>query len=201
VFDIFVRGEESGTSAHAGLGIGLALAKRLVEMHNGTIEAKSEGPGQGSSFTVRVPLAQEDGTPRAESITAHPHTGPVQAPKRILVVDDRPAQAQSLAMLLEIMGHQVRIAHNGDTALQIADEFAPEVGLIDIGLPGMSGYDLARRLRAQPRFRNMLLIAQTGWGRDEDRQSSREAGFDHHMAKPIDHQALFRLLAAPRGDH
>jgi CheY-like chemotaxis protein len=115
-----------------------------------------------------------------------------------LVVDDREAQARSLSMLLEAVGHQVRLAKDGPSALKAAADFMPEVALIDIGLPGMSGYEVARRLRAQSQHKNMLLIAQTGWGREEDRQRSREAGFDHHLAKPIDHDALFRLLAAPR---
>jgi two-component system CheB/CheR fusion protein len=200
VFDVFIRGEAPGTSQYSGLGIGLTLAKRLVEMHKGTIEAKSDGPGKGSEFIVRLPVARSDGAAPAEPTftSSRSDSGGIPTSRRILVVDDRQAQAQSLSMLLEAMGHRVRVALNGETALQAAAEFNPEVALIDIGLPGMNGYELARRLREQPRLKNMLLIAQTGWGREEDRQSSRDAGFDHHLAKPIDHQELFRLLAAPQ---
>jgi CheY-like chemotaxis protein len=115
--------------------------------------------------------------------------------KRILVVDDSQVQAKSLSMLLELMGHEVRLAHDGPSALQISTEFLPDVALIDVGLPGMSGYEVARRIREQPELRHMVLIAQTGWGREEDRQTSREAGFDHHLPKPIDHQLLEKILA------
>jgi CheY-like chemotaxis protein len=115
--------------------------------------------------------------------------------KRILVVDDSLVQAKSLSMLLELMGHEVRLAHDGPSALQISTEFRPDVALIDVGLPGMSGFEVARRIREQPELRHMMLIAQTGWGREEDREESHEAGFDHHLAKPIDHQLLEKILA------
>jgi CheY-like chemotaxis protein len=117
--------------------------------------------------------------------------------KRVLVVDDSEVQAKSLGMLLEMMGHQVRVAYNGLTALEISAEFVPDVALIDVGLPGMDGYELARRIRAQPQLQHTVLIAQTGWGREEDRENSREAGFDHHLSKPIDHQLLEKILAEP----
>jgi two-component system CheB/CheR fusion protein len=198
VFDMFSRGDSPGTSSQSGLGLGLTLAKRLVEMHHGSIEAKSQGLGKGSEFIVRLPLMQGDGGPAVESRSSEPQNG--QVPKRILVVDDREPQAQSLAMLLRSMGHEVRVANDGPSALDAAADFLPEVGLVDIGLPGMSGYELARRLREQPQLKNMLLIAQTGWGRDEDRQRSEEAGFDYHLTKPIDYEALFRLLDASKHD-
>jgi CheY-like chemotaxis protein len=117
--------------------------------------------------------------------------------KRILVVDDSQVQAKSLSMLLELMGHEVRLAHDGPSALQISTEFLPDVALIDVGLPGMSGYEVARRIREQPELRHIVLIAQTGWGREEDREESRAAGFDHHLPKPIDHQLLEKILAEP----
>jgi CheY-like chemotaxis protein len=117
--------------------------------------------------------------------------------KRILVVDDSEVQAKSLGMLLEMMGHQVRVAYNGLTALEISAEFVPDVALIDVGLPGMDGYELARRIREHPELQHTMLIAQTGWGREEDRENSREAGFDHHLSKPIDHKLLEKILAAP----
>ncbi len=196
IFDIFTRGFAPGTSSQSGLGLGLTLAKRLVETHNGTIEARSDGHGKGSEFIVRLPVAQSAADPALTLPMSD--DAQAQAPRRILVVDDREAQARTLAMLLESMGHQVQIASDGPSALDMAADFTPEVGLIDIGLPGMTGYEVARRLRAQPQLKNMLLIAQTGWGRDEDRQRAHEAGFDHHLAKPIDHEALFHLLANTR---
>ncbi|HET8579996.1 MAG TPA: response regulator [Nitrospiraceae bacterium] len=116
--------------------------------------------------------------------------------KRILVVDDSEVQAKSLGMLLELMGHEVRLAFNGPSALEALPDFQPEVALVDVGLPGMSGYDVARGIREQPQFRFIVLIAQTGWGREEDRERSREAGFDHHLAKPLDHQLLQQILAS-----
>jgi two-component system CheB/CheR fusion protein len=193
IFDMFTQVESGGSKG--GLGLGLTLAKRLVEMHKGSIEARSEGRGKGSEFIVRLPIAPAGPDP----IHASSAPGPtLQASKRILVIDDREAQGKSLAMVLELSGHQVRVASNGANALSIADEFKPEVALIDIGLPDLNGYELARRLRVQPQFRNLLLIAQTGWGRNEDRQRSREAGFDHHLAKPLDQDLLLRLIAAGR---
>jgi CheY-like chemotaxis protein len=117
--------------------------------------------------------------------------------KRVLVVDDSRVQAKSLSMLLELMGHEVRLAYDGPSALEVSAEFVPDVALIDVGLPGMDGYEVARRIREQPDLRHTVLIAQTGWGRDEDREESRLAGFDHHLAKPLDHDLLERILAAP----
>jgi len=115
--------------------------------------------------------------------------------KRILIVDDSQVQAKSLGMLLELMGHKVLLAHDGPSALKLAAEVIPDVALIDVGLPGMDGYEVARRIREHPELREMILIAQTGWGRDEDRRNSIEAGFNHHLAKPIDHDLLEKLLA------
>lgn len=120
--------------------------------------------------------------------------------KRILVVDDGEVQAKSLGMLLEMMGHQVRVAYDGPTALQLSTQFLPEVALIDVGLPGMDGYELARRIREHPELQHTILIAQTGWGREEDYENSREAGFDHHLSKPIDHKLLENILMAPALD-
>lgn len=133
------------------------------------------------------------GAPRAEPL----QSGRVQ-PKRILVVDDRDEQTRSLRMLLERMGHQVHVAIDGQSALKLLAEFPVDVALIDIGLEGMDGYELARRIRERPQFRNFTLIAQTGWGRDEDRRRSREAGFDHHLVKPISREALYQVLENPK---
>jgi two-component system CheB/CheR fusion protein len=199
VFDLFFQGDAPGTSAQGGLGLGLTLAKHFVEMHGGTIEARSEGSGKGSEFIVRLP-GRRDEQPRAAVTPAHSDEGEAQASRRILIVDDRDSQSKSLGMLLEAMGHQVRLARDGPSALTAALDFNPEVALVDIGLPGMSGYEVARRLRELAQFKNLMLIAQTGWSREEDREHSREAGFDHHLAKPLDHQALFRLISGRRED-
>jgi two-component system CheB/CheR fusion protein len=201
VFDMFVQGESGHGSDQGGLGLGLTLAKRLVEMHGGSIEARSEGIGKGSEFIVRLPILQS-GSFELKSTASHPSfAGPALVSRRILVVDDRELQTKSLKLLLESVGHEVRIAFDGPSALQIALDFSPEVALIDIGLPGMSGYELARRLREQPQLKGMLLIAQTGWGREEDQQRARDAGFNHHLTKPLDNDALLRLIANPRGDN
>jgi two-component system CheB/CheR fusion protein len=199
IFDMFAQGNSGHGFSQSGLGLGLTLAKRLLEMHGGRIEARSEGRDKGSEFIVRLPLLAS-GSPGEPPIGEEAPGAPAPVMRRILVVDDRQAQAQSLKLLLESMGHQVRIAYDGLSAVEMALDFLPEVALVDIGLPGMSGYDVARRLRAQPQLEDMLLIAQTGWGRDQDRQRSREAGFDHHMAKPIDTEALLRLISRGRFD-
>ena len=194
MFDMFVQGD--GTDrAQGGLGLGLTLARDIVQIHGGSIEAKSAGHHKGSEFIVRLPLA--DRFPEAENIDAEPGNDAFAAgrrPKRILVVEDNKNQAQTLARLLQLMGHEVRIAGDGPSALEMLAEFTPDVALIDIGLPQMSGYEVARRIRDQLQSRHTLLVAQTGWGREEDLQRAREAGFDHHLVKPINHQLLREIL-------
>jgi CheY-like chemotaxis protein/two-component sensor histidine kinase len=196
IFEMFVQVDSSMGRRQGGLGLGLTLARELVRLHGGSIEAKSAGRGQGSEFAVRLPLAQV-------AVSQHGRSGPQREdlqPKisrRILVVDDSAVQAKSLAMLLRVTGHDVRTAASGSEALQIIAQFVPEVALIDIGLPEMNGYELARAIRSRPESSGMVLIAQTGWGREEDRKRSREAGFDHHLTKPIDHPLLRAILAAP----
>ncbi len=192
LFTIFSRvgGEEQ--SGVAGLGIGLALARQLAEMHGGTIEAYSEGEGKGSTFIVRLPLAPpDDGRQEAQPAEVGSIGG-----RRILVVEDHEDTAETLRMLLEANGADVRVAATGPKALAAYARFEPEVVLLDIGLPGMSGYEVARRLRAEFPSRDALLVALTGWGRREDVMRAREAGFDDHLVKPVDLGALRRLLAA-----
>jgi PAS domain S-box-containing protein len=190
VFEMFSRGEGS-----AGLGIGLALARRLAEMHGGTIAARSEGHGKGSEFIVRLPLA-------AESKSAAP-VAPAQSPvphMRILVVDDNRDAADSLGMLLECLGADVRVAHDGAEALKVIAAYEPAVVLLDIGMPGMDGYEVARRIRSAFPERHTPLVALTGWGQEEDKRRAREAGFDHHLIKPADVEALQALLVTLAGD-
>lgn len=193
IFEMFSQVEGALSRAQGGLGIGLCLVNQLVQMHGGTIEAQSEGPGRGSRFVVRLPLAVE----QREAITNRDIGEPVMTSStlRILVVDDNRDAAESLAMLLKIMGNNVRTASDGERGVQAASEFRPHVVLLDIGLPKLNGYEACRRIRQQAWSKNMVLIAVTGWGGEEDRRKSEEAGFDHHMVKPVDPTALMKLLA------
>ena len=193
VFDMFFQVESGKERSYDGLGIGLTLARNLVELHGGTIEARSDGPGKGSEFIVTLPVARVDGGRAANERTETQRMSALPA-KRVAVVDDNNLQARSMATLLEMMGYQARVAYDGESAMRMIAEFVPQVALVDIGLPGLNGYELARRLLDLPQARGITLIAQTGWGRDEDRELSRQAGFQHHLIKPIDHQLLEKLL-------
>jgi CheY-like chemotaxis protein len=192
LFQMFAQVESAGSRAQGGLGIGLALAKGLVELHGGSISARSAGLGSGSEFTVRLPLAAPDSAAAPAVVVAeHPTT---LAGRRILVVDDNRDSALTLATLLELEGAQVRTAYDGDSAVAVAREAAPEVILLDIGLPGMNGYDACRAIRAQQAPSRPFILALTGWGQQEDRRKSAEAGFDGHIVKPVDHAQLLRAI-------
>jgi len=193
VFDLFTQGECSLDRTEGGLGIGLSLVKALVEMHGGRVEAHSAGLGRGSEFVVRLPasaqaMAQSD----PQMPPASNSTG--SASHRVLAVDDNRDSAESLRMLLQLWGHDARCAFDGEEALEVVDGFDPDVVLLDIGLPGMSGYDLAARIREREAQRSVTLIAVTGYGQDEDRRRVRAAGFDHHLVKPVDPDTLERLM-------
>jgi CheY-like chemotaxis protein/nitrogen-specific signal transduction histidine kinase len=194
VFEMFTQVDRSLDRSQGGLGIGLTLVKRLVQMHEGSIEARSEGPGRGSEFVVRLPVAIEPslGAERASGEGEQP--APTSR-RRILVVDDNRDAAQTLAELLELAGNDLRTAHDGCEAVEVANEFRPALVLLDIGLPRMNGYEVARSIRGQPWGKRVVLVALTGWGQEEDRHRSREAGFDHHVIKPVEPDALFKLLA------
>jgi CheY-like chemotaxis protein len=183
---------EPGTTPD-GLGIGLTLVRRLVELHGGKVSAHSEGLNTGSTFLVRLPLAH---APVAAEVAAQSQAQSAGDPARrkILVVDDNRDSALSLGLLLELDGHDVRRAYDGLEALEVADEFQPDVALLDIGMPRLDGYGTARELRRRRWADKLLLIALTGWGQQEDRRLAREAGFDHHMVKPADPEALRGLL-------
>lgn len=197
VFDMFAQGSQASESARGGLGIGLALVKSLVEMHDGRIEARSPGLRQGSEFVIHLPIAPHAFKGQPVVPDSPPAEVPVEIPpRRILVVDDNHDQAQSLAMLLRLMGHEVEVAHDGHAAIELAERMVPEMALLDIGLPGINGYAVARRIREQPRLRGMTLVAQTGLGQTDDRLRSQEAGFDHHLVKPLDLDNLQRILAS-----
>lgn len=192
VFDLFTQAESTLDRAQGGLGIGLTLVRSLVEMHGGSVQALSAGPGQGSEFVVRLPALA--GEPEARAGAGPAAAAPV-APRRVLVVDDNADSAESLALLLRLSGHQARTAYNGTSALAAARAFSPQVVLLDIGLPGMDGYEVARRLRAGAGGEKMVLVAQTGYGQEDDHRRSRQAGFDAHLVKPVDPGVLEALLA------
>jgi signal transduction histidine kinase/ActR/RegA family two-component response regulator len=191
-FQLFSQLNRTLDRAQGGLGIGLALVRKLLDAHGGTIEAKSEGLGRGCTFTVRVPALPE--APVATS--ARPGEAPtLQQAQRVLVVDDNYDAADSLSMLLEALGHQTRTAHSGPEAVVAAEEFLPDLIFLDIGLPGLSGYEVARRLRKRAEIASAMLVALTGWGKEEDRRKALEAGFDVHLTKPVDLKAIETVLA------
>ena len=195
LFEMFSQANPALERSQGGLGIGLSLVKRLVEMHGGTIEARSDGPGKGSEFVVRLPVAAagraDDPSDPAEGRAPRP------ARCRVLVADDNRDAAESLAHDAPAHGQRGRsTAHDGQQAVEAADAFRPDVVLLDIGMPRLNGYEAARRIREQPWGREMLLVALTGWGQEEDKRLAEDAGFDHHLVKPAEPAELQRLLTA-----
>ena len=191
VFDLFTQAQRSLDRSQGGLGIGLSLVRRLVEMHRGHVKAYST-LGEGSEFVVRLPVAP---APTPAPLPPTELTKPTEQRLRVLTVDDNVDGAHILGMLLTASGHEVRTAHNGLEALQVALDFCPDLVLMDIGLPGMNGLEVAKLLRSRPDFDNVVLVAVTGYGQDSDRQRSQEAGFDHHLVKPADYEKLQQILA------
>ncbi len=193
IFQMFSQVEDAYSRSEGGLGIGLALVKGLVTLHGGSIEALSEGPGAGSEFVVTLPI---DRTPYGDDVEVRPAPGASAQPsrRRILVADDNQDAADSLAILLEAAGHEVRTAHGGESALSIASTFQPAIALLDIGMPDLDGYEVAKRLRSMPAGQSMHLIAITGWGQEEDKRRALGAGFDFHLTKPIELHQLEVLL-------
>jgi signal transduction histidine kinase/CheY-like chemotaxis protein len=196
IFEMFTQASRANES-RSGLGIGLTLVKRLVEMHDGTITAHSDGPGKGSEFIVRVPEALPTTPPAARAAKAKLKSRNARGkPIRILVVDDNQDSADSLGMLMKLLGNDVRIVNDGLAAVAVANEFEPQVVLLDIGLPTLNGYEAARKFRKQPWGAKAVLVAVTGWGEAVDRQKSKKAGFDHHLVKPVEPDVLTTLLAS-----
>jgi CheY-like chemotaxis protein/two-component sensor histidine kinase len=193
IFQMFSQVEDAYSRSEGGLGIGLALVKGLVTLHGGSIEAFSDGPGAGSEFVVTLPI---DRGLYSDEVDVRSATGASAQPsrRRILVADDNQDAADSLAMLLEAAGHEVATAHGGESALSIASTFQPAVALLDIGMPDLDGYEVAKRLRTAPWGRSMYLIAITGWGQEEDKRRALGAGFDFHLTKPIELHQLEALL-------
>jgi signal transduction histidine kinase/ActR/RegA family two-component response regulator len=197
VFELFVQANHAAARSQGGLGIGLTLVKNLVEMHHGTVEARSAGLGRGSEFAIRLPLTTQDERGRAEEGNGEvPHEAAPSSGHRLLVVDDNRDAADSLALLLRLQGHEVRVAHDGPAALELAKTSRPDLVFLDIGMPGMDGYEVARRFRKTPGLEKVVLAALTGWGQQEDRRRTTEAGFDHHLVKPPEPKAVEGLLAA-----
>ena len=227
IFDLFAQVDQSLDRSQGGLGLGLTLVRSLVELHGGTVEARSEGPGLGSEFIVRLPVlteararawvkprTQADDRPAAPA-TSPPRRSEMFEPvaadagatsnsdaavpaRRVLVVDDNTTSAQSMAMILKLEGYEVQVAYDGEAALDLVRRFRPEVIFSDIGLPGLDGHELARRIRQDPELSATvgLLAAVTGYGEAESRRRSREAGFDHHLVKPVNPEAVLALLAS-----
>ncbi len=194
VFDMFAQVDHSLERTHGGLGIGLTLVRRLVELHGGTVEAASAGPGKGSELTVRLPISQtEPPAPRGAAGAEEANAAPSR--HRILVVDDDEDTADSLSLLLTLSGNEVRSAHDGARAVEVAAAFRPAVILLDVGLPKLNGYEAARLIREQL-GKDVVLIAVTGWGHEEDKRQAKEAGFDFHLVKPLDPTALQDLLGS-----
>ncbi len=194
VFDLFIQADRSLERRQGGLGIGLTLVRRLVEMHGGSVQATSDGPGQGSEFSIRLPRLP-GAAGEAEVAAGAPTERRVGSSRQILVVDDEADSADSLALFLRLRGHDVRTAYDGPSALNEVLTHQPDVIFLDLGLPGMSGYDVARRLRATPGVGAIRLVALTGYGTEADRQNTRDAGFDLHLAKPVDPLTLDAILA------
>jgi PAS domain S-box-containing protein len=196
VFEMFSQVASALERAEGGLGIGLALVKGLAALHGGRIEAHSEGAGLGSEFTLYLPLAGEtEGSVAVDEVIATAEPSPAATGVlRIAVVDDNEDSADSLAMLLEMQGHEVRVANDGLGAVTLLSDFRPHAVLLDIGLPGIDGFEVARRVRAQPWGQGMLLIALTGWGQQQDKDATAQAGFDHHLVKPVDPDDLAPML-------
>lgn len=195
VFDLFVQADHTSNRAQGGLGIGLTLVRSLVEMHDGTVEAHSAGLGKGSEFIVQLPLALEEEGSAVPERDGQVSTQPVPSGHRLLVVDDNQDAADSLAMLLRLQGHEVRVAHDGRTALDLLNGYRPDMVFLDIGMPDMDGFEVARMLRQRPGLEKLRLTALTGWGQQEDRRRTAAAGFDHHLVKPVEPETLEQLLA------
>ncbi len=191
LFEMFSRGNRDSGRNQGGLGIGLALSRRLAQMHDGTLDARSEGPGRGSVFTVRLPIADAG----LEAV-CEPCEPASLTRTRVLVVDDNVDAADSLGLLLDSLGAEVRVAHDGAAGLELVASWQPSVALLDIGMPGMNGYEVARAIRGRSAARAITLVALTGWGQEDDRRRAAEAGFDHHLVKPADIDGLQRLLVS-----
>jgi two-component system CheB/CheR fusion protein len=190
IFDLFVQDKRALDRAPGGLGIGLTVVRRIVELHAGRVEVHSDGVGKGAEFVVRLPAST-----LLDATAAAPEPSAQRPPARVLLIEDNADAAEGMMMLLELKGHRVEVAHDGTSGIALAALSAPDVLLVDIGLPGIDGYEVARRVRRNPRLAHVVLVALTGYGRAEDKRRAFEAGFDHHLTKPIALDALNALMA------
>lgn len=195
VFDLFVQEEQGTDRSRGGLGLGLAIVRSIVKLHGGSVSAVSPGSGKGSTFTVRLPAAEVRAAAQENRQPPLPSPNPPRAAAKVFVVDDSSDGAELLAQSLSLLGYEVRMAHDGPTALRAVSDFTPDVAVLDIGLPGMDGYELASRLRALPALRRTALVALTGYGQEGDRSRSESAGFDEHLVKPVELQQLEATIA------
>jgi CheY-like chemotaxis protein len=195
VFELFTQVERTLDRAEGGLGIGLTLVRRLVEMHDGRVEARSAGAGLGTEFEVRLPLVRRAAAAAAAPIAQAAARPESETRLRILIVDDNRDSAESLASLLRLDGNDVCTAYEGSQALAVAEDYHPEVILLDLGLPGINGFEVAKQMRLSPVLGDTTIVAITGFGTDNDRRLSKNAGFEHHLVKPVDFTILQRLLA------
>jgi CheY-like chemotaxis protein len=191
IWDLFVQGHRDADSAQGGMGIGLTLVRSFTELHGGTVDVRSEGLSRGSEFIVTLPLAE---APGLDNSTSGTDTGAEVAPRRILAVDDNVDAAESLALLLRMGGHDTRVAHDAASALKLAESDPPDIAFLDIGMPVIDGYELAKRFREHPTLKEVKLVALTGWGQEEDRRRTKQAGFDAHEVKPVTLETLNRIL-------
>jgi CheY-like chemotaxis protein len=191
VFEMFSQLAPALDRSQGGLGIGLALVRGLAELHGGTVAAFSDGPGKGSEFVIRLPVTKAAALPSDSAPAEAPHA----AGLRVVIVDDNADAAESLAMVLELEGHEVRTAGDGIAGLELIGAFSPQAVILDIGLPRLNGYEVARRIRQDYQDAGILLIAVTGWGQQQDKQTAVAAGFDHHFTKPVDPRELQRVLS------
>ncbi len=199
VFDLFAQVDQARSSGKGGLGIGLALARRLVEMHGGTIHVQSPASGRGSEFVVRFPpITVLSDRSSDETVPAGGETDSRER-RRVLIADDNADAAEMLTIFFEQLGCDVRVVHDGEAAIRAAEDFAPQLAVLDIGMPGLNGYEACRRIRRLPVGAQMCLVALTGWGQEEDRRRSAEAGFDHHFVKPVDTDALAKVVSGLPG--
>jgi len=201
VFDLFAQAERSPDRSQGGLGLGLALAKSLVELHGGTVAASSDGPGQGSTFTVRLPRAADAQHPQCRADASNRASDAPSKPLRLMVVDDNTDAANVLCLLLQALGHTASVEHDAGHAIERARVQSPQMLFLDIGLPDMDGYELARRLRTMPETADAVFVAVTGYGQPGDRERAQQAGFDHHLVKPVKLDDLRRLLDGHAGAH
>ncbi|TCS38021.1 signal transduction histidine kinase [Paucimonas lemoignei] len=196
LYEMFNQASRTGMRAQGGLGIGLPLIHRLIQLHEGSVTASSAGTGMGTTFTIRLPLAEQANAGSSAQPAPSPSAiRPVSRRFKLLVVDDNLDAADSLSDLLELDGHTIRAAYSGSEALRIAQEFQPEVAILDLDMPGMNGYETARSLRAQPGFEGLVLVALTGWGTEKSRDQAKKAGFDHHLTKPVELASVDLLLS------